>query len=185
MHRFLVGALVALVFFSASASAEDANDDEVFFIDHPLYLLFVQSATGMRYDGDTLILEDMAPATLFFADRPERLSGHFSNADFVDLWTRSSQSYAADPPNAALSFLEETDKPPVVVELKDVSLQGNDLHYEVRVLDGELPAESGAVSLFIDPWVWVPRGDAEYRHPGWLRCHWNHWGSRVCHRHWW
>ncbi len=184
MHRFLVGAIAALVLFSAPATAEGTIDDDTFFIDHPLYLLFTQSAAGMRYDGETLIMEGMAPATLFFADRPDRLTGHLSNADFVDLWTRSSQSYAADPPNAALTLLEEADKPPVVIELKDVSLEGDALHYKVRVLDGELPAESGPVSLFIDPWVWVPRGDAEFRPPGWLRCHWNHWGMRVCHSNW-
>ncbi len=167
---------------SGSAQAQNYAEDGSFTIDHPLKLLFAQTAKRMTYDGETMVLDGLSPATLFFADRPERLTGHFSNADFVALWQAGEKSFSADPPNAALALLEEANKAPVVVELKSVTLVDKALHYKVRVLEGELPAQSGAVGLFIDPWVWMP--PHHRRHDAWLRCHWNRWGVRVCHRHW-
>ncbi len=128
-------------------------------------LLFTQSANAMRYDGETLSLDDIGPATLYFADRPNRLVGLLSNQKFVDLWTEGQDSFAADPPNAALALLGETNKPPVVVELLGVALEGETLNYKVRVLEGDLPKQSGPVTLFIDHhhfhwrgrgWGWGP-----------------------------
>ncbi len=113
-------------------------------------LLFTQSANAMRYDGETLSLDDIGPATLYFADRPNRMVGLLSNQKFVDIWTEGQDSFAADPPNAALALLGETNKPPVVVELLSVALEGETLNYKVRILEGDLPAESGPVTLFID-----------------------------------
>ncbi len=180
---FLAIALLALAFQAvAPARAQQVGEDGSLTFDEPLQLLFAQTAKQMRFDGETMILDGLTPATLFFTDRPRRLSGHFTNAEFVELWSMGAESFAADPPNAALALLEETDKPPVVVELKSVSLVDEALHYKVRVLEGELPAQSGAVGLFIDPWVWVP---PEHRaHPGWVHCHWNRWGVHVCRRYW-
>jgi hypothetical protein len=38
----------------------------------------------------------------------------------------------------------------VVLVLQEPELVGDDLSYQVRVLDGTLPAEAGPASLFID-----------------------------------
>ncbi len=120
----------------------------------PVELLFAQNAAVMRYDDGLLTLGGIAPATTYFADRPSRLVGTMSNQAFVDLWAKGKDSFAADPPNAALSLLDEPGKPPVVVELIDVALNVNELVYQVRILEGELPAQSGPVSLFIDRYTW-------------------------------
>ncbi len=183
MRRLLIGLVTALLLSSGGPSlAQDYADDGSFTIDHPLKLLLAQTAKQLRFDGETMILDGMSPATLFFADRPQRLTGHFSNADFVQLWNSGEQSFAADPPNAAVALLEEANKAPVIVELKSVALVDDALHYKVKVLQGELPAQTGGVGLFIDPWVWVP---PEHRdRDEWMRCHWNRWGIHVCHRHW-
>jgi len=37
-----------------------------------------------------------------------------------------------------------------VVELRDPTLAGNDLSYQVKTLEGTIPASAGAASLFID-----------------------------------
>ena len=37
-----------------------------------------------------------------------------------------------------------------VVELQDPVLQGDDLSYRVKILEGEIPASAGAASLFVD-----------------------------------
>ena len=48
--------------------------------------MFVQTAHGATSDGGTLTLNEVAPSTLYFSDRPERIVGHLATADFVDLW---------------------------------------------------------------------------------------------------
>ncbi len=144
------GLLAVFLFSAGPAGAQEVADDGSFTIDHPLKLLFAQTAKQMRFDGATMILDGMSPATLFFADRPQRLTGHFSNADFVELREAGQDSFAAEPPNAEVALLEEANKAPLVVELESVSLVDKALHYKVKVLEGESPAESGPVSLFID-----------------------------------
>ena len=38
----------------------------------------------------------------------------------------------------------------MVVELRDPELKGDELSYNIRVLEGEMPAQGGPVSVFID-----------------------------------
>ena len=68
--------------------------------------MFVQTARGITSDGATLTLRDVTPATLFFSDRPQRVVGHMTTTDFVELWGEGDNSFEADPPNAVLSFVE-------------------------------------------------------------------------------
>lgn len=115
--------------------------------------LYVQSAQGLVSDGVAVTLRGVAPSTLMFSDRPERIAGHLKNAQFVDGWGDGENSFLADPPNAVLSFLEAEDKTPedVVVTLMNPRLTGEDLTYDVDVLEGDLPDQTGPCSLFIDP----------------------------------
>ena len=68
--------------------------------------MFVQTAAGMDSDGGTLTLRGITPSTLYFSDRPQRVVGHMTTADFVDLWAIGDNSFESDPPNAVLAFLE-------------------------------------------------------------------------------
>jgi len=116
--------------------------------------MFVQTAQGIDSDGDTLTLRGVTPSTLYFSDRPERVVGHMTTADFVDLWAIGDNSFEADPPNAVLAFLEPGDEVPedAVVVLKAPNLDGaGDLAYSIEVLEGTVPAHTGPVTLFIDP----------------------------------
>lgn len=114
--------------------------------------LFVQSAAGLATGQDTVTLEAPSPSTLYFSDRPRREVGHISTRRFVELWDDGENSFAVDPPNAVLTFLGEEAAPPedVVVMLLDPQLTAESLTYRVEVLEGELPGESGPVTLFID-----------------------------------
>lgn len=143
----------------------------------PIELMFVQTATGVTFDGTTLTLSGLPAATVFFSDRPERLVGHMANDRFVELWNYNVEGFKADPPNAALSMGGGGDAEPVIVELSSAKLDGNSIAYQVRVLSGTLPASAGEATLFIDPWMWVPPDG-----PGWdyRHCWWNRWGHRVC-----
>ena len=104
----------------------------------------------MTYAGGKLTLNTVAPSTLFFSDRPDRVTGHVSSDEFVQTWGDGEDSFASDPPNAALSIFGDGEIHDVVVELHDPVLAGGDLTYRVDVLDGELPASGGPSSLFID-----------------------------------
>ena len=44
---------------------------------------FVQQAGAMSYDGTSLTLSDANTGVLFFSDRPYRVGGQISNADFA------------------------------------------------------------------------------------------------------
>ncbi len=115
--------------------------------------LFVQSAHGLTTSNGSVTFHGLAHATLFFADRPQRVVGHLSSRKFVDQWGEGEDSFAEDPPNAVLSFLEEGDTVPeeVTMTISDPHLDGDTLTYTVDILDGMLPARSGPCSLFIDP----------------------------------
>jgi hypothetical protein len=112
--------------------------------------LYVQTASSMSYDNGKLTLHSLAPTTLFFSDRPNRVTGHVTSQDFVDSWGKGKDSFASDPPNASLSIFHPDGVSDVVVELKDPKLDGVDLIYTVEILDGEMPASGGPNSLFID-----------------------------------
>jgi hypothetical protein len=116
--------------------------------------MFVQTAQGIDSDGGTLTLRGVTPSTLYFSDRPQRVVGHMTTADFVDLWAVGDNSFEADPPNAVLAFLEPGGDVPedAVVVLKAPNLdEAGDLAYSIEVLEGTVPAHTGPVTLFIDP----------------------------------
>jgi hypothetical protein len=116
--------------------------------------LFVQTAHSLTSEGDkSITLHGLSPSTIYFADRPQREVGHMSTKRFVDLWSVGDNSFETDPPNAVLSFAEPEDRAPeeVVVTIRQPTLQGDSLTFEVDVLDGTLPASTGPCALFIDP----------------------------------
>lgn len=112
--------------------------------------LFVQTAHSMRYGDGMVTLEGLAPTTLFFSDRPDRVTGHIPSREFVESWDKGPDSFAANPPNAVLSIFHPDDVSDIVVELKDPMLVGSELTYTVEILDGEIPASGGPIALFID-----------------------------------
>jgi hypothetical protein len=121
-------------------------------VDH-IEAMFVQLAHGLTSDGHQVTLEGLAPATLFFADRPDRVVGHVNSKKFIGEWGDGENSFADDPPNAVVSFMETGDTIPeeATVVLRNPKMDQDSLTYEVEVLEGSLPAQAGACSLFIDP----------------------------------
>jgi hypothetical protein len=115
--------------------------------------LFVQTAASMTSDGGRITLQGMSPSTLYFSDRPQREVGHMSSRQFVDVWGEGDNSFAANPPNAVLSFAEPGDRLPeeAVVVIQDPHLEGDVLSYSIKLLDGTVPSASGPCALFIDP----------------------------------
>lgn len=112
--------------------------------------LFVQNAQSIHYADGKLTLKGVSPTTIMFSDRPERIAGHMATARFVPFWSKGKDSFLADPPNATLSIVNEDKVNDVVVVLRDPELKGDELSYNVRVLEGDMPAKGGPVTLFID-----------------------------------
>lgn len=112
--------------------------------------LFVQTAHDVSYDDGKLTLHTLAPTTLFFSDRPDRVTGHITSQEFVDSWDQGDDSFESNPPNAVLSIFHPDGVSDVVVELMSPDLSGNEITYDVLILDGEMPAAGGPSALFID-----------------------------------
>ena len=112
--------------------------------------LFVQSAPKVTLKDGILTLEGVKASTLFFSDRPDRIVGHVPTAKFLAHWDEGTDSFKADPPNAALSIAGDREPKQFVVELKNPRLEGGNLIYDVEVLDGDKSATGSECSLFID-----------------------------------
>ena len=112
--------------------------------------LFAQSAKSIAYQDGVLTLKGLAPTTLMFSDRPDRVTGHVPSEEFLDSWGDGDDSFADDPPNAVLSIFQEDEVHDIVVVLSEPALEGDQMSYKVAILDGEMPASGGPSSLFID-----------------------------------
>ncbi len=115
--------------------------------------MFVQTAVGFDRTADRLTLRGVAPFTIYFSDRPERVVGHIGTSDFVEIWDAGADSFEADPPNAVLAFSEPGLPAPldVVVTITDPDLDVDDLSYAMTILEGDLPRSASGCTLFIDP----------------------------------
>jgi hypothetical protein len=138
---------------------------------HMIPSLAVLNAKGAKLEGNKLTLTGVTPNSIVFADRPVRAAGHVLTAHFIKEWDVGIDSFAKDPPNATISVLGAdgaTVKDAVVV-LKAPKLEGDNLTFEVSVLEGDLTDATGAAALFID-WFAVrgPYGGAVVgRGPAW------------------
>ncbi len=167
MRARLLATALALALSGAGALAETAPPPDAPAAAAPaqptnalagVQVLFAPQAAAMRFDGKVLTLTGVAPAITFFADRPNRLAGHLTPAQFADIWNATADSFKNDPPNAAVSVLGAPGGPAVVELTRLAAVTGDTMSFEVRVLDGTLPEQAGPVSLFIDPWIWTPGG---------------------------
>jgi hypothetical protein len=141
MRSLLIIALIAALALPAYAD-EEACD-----------MLFVQNAKAMAFDGNRLTLKGADPNIIFFCDRPVRTAGHMTREAFMKLVTEGEDSFAVNPPNAAVSiFGEGTDIGQVVATLIERPVeQGDDMIFKIKVLEGNFPSKGGAVVMFIDP----------------------------------
>jgi hypothetical protein len=129
------------------AGAEKKADDK-----KKVEYLYVQTAHAVTFHGNKMTLHGISPSTLFFSDRPERIAGHGTTEEVVSDWVKGQDSFAKDPPNATLSILEgdESKIEDIVVVLQNPQLNGSQLTYTIKVLDGKVPSHGGANALFID-----------------------------------
>jgi hypothetical protein len=124
-------------------------------------LMFVQIADDVKADATTLRLVGVAQQTLYFSDRPVRIAGHLTMAGYLDEWkaTEGSDNFGNNPPNATLSVYEpgQATNSLTVVVVSHPVVDGHDLVYDYKLVEGTMPKNGGAASLFID-WIGVGGG---------------------------
>ena len=154
---FLLAAVMLSMVACATTSTTSSTSSE-----KPM-LMFVQVSEELKVDpaAKTIRLVKVSQQTLYFSDRPVRIAGHIKMADYLEEWTAKAgkDNFGADPPNATLSVYEpgQPDNTLAVVEIMNPKIDGSDLIYSYKLIDGRLPAAGSATSLFID-WIGVGGG---------------------------
>lgn len=157
LQVFLLTAVMTTMAVCAANSTASAATSET-----PQYM-FVQIADDVKVDAaaKTIRLVNVNQQTLYFSDRPVRIAGHIKMADYLEEWTAKAgkDNFGGDPPNAVLSVFEpgKSDNTVVAIEITHPQIDGSDLIYNYKLIEGSLPAGGGATSLFID-WIGVGGG---------------------------
>jgi hypothetical protein len=116
--------------------------------------LIVMNSQSATLQGDKLTLTGVSPNVIIFADRPVRSAGHALTVHFLEEWdpVTGGDSFAKDPPNATVSAFdkEASTVKDAVVELTSPTMNGTDLTFNVKVLEGNLNGADGPASVFID-----------------------------------
>ncbi len=118
--------------------------------------MFVQLAEDFQADtaSSTLRLGDVSNQVVYFSDRPNRIAGHLTMKQYLAEWTAAAgeDNLSADNPNATLSVYEagNPNNSIAILEIGNPHLDGADIVYSYKLLDGSIPASGGATALFID-----------------------------------
>jgi hypothetical protein len=114
--------------------------------------LFVLNSRGATLQGGKLTLTGVSPNAIVFADRPVRAAGHDLTSRIVEDWNKGHDNFQKDPPNATVSVFSKdgVGVKDVVVVLKNPKIEGDNLAFDVDVLEGDIAGAAGAASVFID-----------------------------------
>jgi hypothetical protein len=131
--------------------------------------LFIQhaqsgSVSEVNATTSTLELSDVSDKTIMFSDRPDRIVTSIDTTDFIGNWSTGPDSFAVDPPNAALVVDDEEQRQDIaVIELynPEYDSEANTLRYEISAENAtatttttsssiDLPSEFGQSTLVID-----------------------------------
>jgi hypothetical protein len=149
MHKRLLLILLIALFGLPLARAAD----------HKVQLMFVQTADSLQADDKTLRLVKVSQQTLYFSDRRVRIAGHLAMPAYMDEWKAGAgpDNFASDPPNATLSVYEpgHNENTLTVVEISHPVIDGHDLVYRYKLIEGAMPKAGGPTALFID---WIGAG---------------------------
>lgn len=160
---FLATALLTITSwgFPVITSAQNTPAKQEISSDQQVQLMFVQTAEDFKANpkNKTLRLVNVNPQTLYFSDRPKRVAGNITMPAYFDEWTDKAgpDNFKNDPPNATLSVYEGSNKENTlaVIEISNPVMEGKDLIYKYKIIEGEMPKSGGATALFID---WIGAG---------------------------
>ncbi len=149
----LTGALTLSVLHMSRAEEKKKTDET------KVQLMFVQTAEDLKADGDTFRLVNVGQQALYFSDRPVRIAGHLTMPAYLDEWKAGEgpDNFSSDPPNATISVYESGnhENTLAVVKISHPVIDGKDLVYNYKLIEGTMPKAGGATALFID---WIGAG---------------------------
>jgi len=131
------------------------------FSQEKVQLMFVQTAENFKVEptAKKLRLVNVNQQVLYFSDRPQRIAGHLTMPAYLDEWKAGEgpDNFAADPPNATLSVYEggNRENSITVIEISKPVMDGKDMIYNYKVIEGSMPKTGGTTALFID---WIGAG---------------------------
>ena len=151
----LTGALILSLLPIGKSDEKKKTDDQ------KVQLMFVQTADDLKTDTNTLRLVNVGQQTLYFSDRPVRVAGHLTMPAYLDEWKAGEgpDNFSSDPPNATISVYESGnhENTLAVVKISHPVIDGKDLVYNYKLIEGTMPKAGGATALFID-WIGVGGG---------------------------
>jgi hypothetical protein len=129
-----------------------------------LFIQGAQSGSVSEVNATTFTLElrDVTDKTILFSDRPDRIVSSVNTTNFIGNWSMGPDSFAVDPPNAALVLDDEEQREELaVIELynPEYDSAANTLKYDISAENAtsastttsiNLPSEFGQSTLVID-----------------------------------
>lgn len=113
--------------------------------------MYVQMARSLVFDGSSIVLLDLSPATVLLGPSTGSEVGYLPTGLFLDHWYARDNDDRTSALRGVLSILD-----PDMTPVSDVSLllslpriRGAGVEYQARVLSGQMPASTGACVLFI------------------------------------
>lgn len=144
-------ALVLLLLLAIAATAQASNRALRKSRTAKVSLLYVVNARGAnltrRADGQLMLtLTGVAPAAVWFSDRPVHESGTFPASGLASAW--EAFGFAAQPPNAALDYTDPHRGPghTVILELTHPRYRRGRLSFAVRIIDPRTIASGNLAS---------------------------------------
>jgi hypothetical protein len=122
--------------------------------------VYAHTARGLLFDGRSLTLVDLAPSTIWSSAGPTGGLGYLPTGAYLDLWAQRARRLAHPSSCRVRGTLTLLDPEAqltgdAVLTLGDPRLSAPGLTYDAEVLQGLVPAESGACVLFLE-WDTAP-----------------------------
>lgn len=127
----LLGALTAIAVSSTAALAQSTDDKK----DNPK-ALFVQHAESATLSDGTLTLDGVNNHMIIFADRPFRAASVIPTERLIEVWNKGADSFAEDPPNAAVVGEVNGEATSLIVEITNPQLADGNLTFDYTLLEG-------------------------------------------------
>jgi hypothetical protein len=110
----------------------------------------------MRYENRTLLLEELAPATIVLSEVTAGRVSHLHTSAFLDAWWEahrgSADASSSASAQAVLTLLDGGARQAgdVVLSVQEPRISGAGLRWTVDVIEGVLPSTSGSCLLCVD-----------------------------------
>lgn len=141
----LFGAATMLSALAVTATAQATNNAS-----EAVSYLFIETADRATLTDGTMTLHGVSSEVPVFADRPYRSAGQVSRADLLDAWGKGQDSFASDPPNAAITGSIDGKQVVLIAEIKEPKADGDWVSYELTILEGSDFSELSNLVMVID-----------------------------------